>query len=218
MKQQKKNNKANSEENKKPKWWIVSIVAPIIVGLTIWIVQKSADPIYGELQIFSDTDSAKVFLNEQPSGLTIKNESLIVSSLKPGNYFLSIKKGGFANYDTQNVKIAAGEITSLKAILLPQTQKVVNSSKNKTKKYNPVEETTLYSLTITVQSQFKNAKILIDGQWKANAPYTVSLSQGQHLLRIEKNDYFYEEMIDVPGRSLINVLDDEFQKLQATKD
>ena len=116
------------------------------------------------------------------------------------------------------MKIAAGEITFIKAKLLHEMvgEVPVETSKPVTGKHQT--GTPLHPLTITVQSQFTNAKIFIDGEWKANAPNTVSLNQGQHLLRIEKNGYFYEEMIDVSGRSLINVLDDEFQKLQATKD
>lgn len=220
MKRRSKKNKLSSAENKKPRWWVQYIVAPIvvglIVGLTIWMVQESTDPKHGELRISCEIDSVNVYLNEQPRGLITKGKVMEVVSLEPGNYFLSIIKDGFANY-TQNVKIVTGEITFIKAKLLHDKagKMPVGTSKPVTGKRQT--ETPLHPLTITVQSQFKNAKILIDDEWRANAPNTVFLSQGQYLLRIEKNDYFYEEMIDVPGRSLINILDSEFQKVQAAK-
>ena len=71
-----------------------------------------------------------------------------------------------------------------------------------------------YQITITVPDKLKNAKIMIDGKWIANAQNTISLPKGRYRLRIENEAYFYEEMLRVPSRELVNVTEGEIKKIE----
>jgi hypothetical protein len=53
---------------------------------------------------------------------------------------------------------------------------------------------------------------MIDGKWAADAPNTVSLPTGRHLLRIENDAYFYEEMLQVPSRDKVIVTEAEIKR------
>lgn len=109
------------KEEKKPKWWIVAILAPIIVGLVIALsnvlLQESTESKYGELLIECNLDSAEIYLNRDFKGLTSASEILKLESLKPGNYILNVKKGGYQTFIDDKVKIASGELTSKKISL-----------------------------------------------------------------------------------------------------
>jgi len=211
---------AEAGNGKQPKWWKKDIVAPILVGIIlsfvgfgIWFMQRSFEQKAGELQVICNVDSAKVLVNHEFKVLTQAGAFVSVASLQPGDYLLSIKKTGFDSVDTK-VKISIGEIASIKIdlkllqaegdTLVGMPELVADSVKTK-----PAVATKFYPVTIAVHSKLKNAKIMIDGKWKANAPNTVSLSAGRHLLRVENETYFYEEMLQVPSRALVNVTEDE---------
>jgi hypothetical protein len=85
MKRIKKQRRAtNSEKIKEPKWWIALMVAPIIVGLVLWIVPKLFQEKYGELRIACNVDGAEVFLNQERNGFTQASRVRRVDSLRPG--------------------------------------------------------------------------------------------------------------------------------------
>ncbi len=74
--------------------------------------------------------------------------------------------------------------------------------------------TDVYEVVIEVSSRFKNANIFLDGERLTNAPATIVATEGPHELKVEYLDSVYEEMIDVPSRSLIYIEDDEFRNLE----
>jgi len=210
-----------TQKQKEPKWWVIAILAPIIVGLVLFvpdfIKEKLSKNKYGELLIESNVDSAKVFLNKEFKEYTLSSRAIPIVSLRPGNYVLSIEKNGFAVFVDPNVKIDAGEITSIKADLkftpaqkegLSVTTKLIESDSIQ-KKQNRATE--FYKITIAVHSKLKNANVMIDGKWTANAPNTISLPKGRYRLRIENETYYYEEMLRVPSRVLVNVTEDEIK-------
>jgi len=213
-----------SEKAKEPKWWKKDIVAPVIVGIilsiggfVIWMVQKFSEEKYGKLRIVSNVDSARVFLTKDFKRFTSVNKAIGIDSLEPGSYVLSVEKDSFAAFDT-SVNIVAGEITSVKADLklapapggsLAVAPKPVAADPATTK---PVGAVKSYQITISVHSKLKNAKIMINGKWVANAPNTISLPKGWHHLRIENEAYYYEEMLQVPSRDLVNVTEDDIIK------
>jgi len=222
MKRTKQENRpTDSEKATKPKWWIIKILAPIIVGLVLfvpdWIKEKVSEEKYGELLIESNLDNAKIVLNKELRGSTLADRAVKIASLKPGIYVLSVEKDGFEALIDQSVRIAAGEITSIRANLKTVGTEEGDVSANKdtlkffTPSRQPAEARRDYSITITVSDRFKNAKIMIDSDWIANAPNTIAVSAGRHHLRIESDEFYYEEMIQIPSRNLINVLDDEFK-------
>jgi hypothetical protein len=110
--------------SQEPKWWKKYIVAPIIVGiilsvvgLGIWIVQKSSEERYGKLRIVSNVDSARIFLTKEFKGYTLVSKAIEISSLEPGSYVLSVEKDSFTTFFDQNVEITAGKIASVRADL-----------------------------------------------------------------------------------------------------
>ena len=218
-----KNQAADSAKANEPKWWKKDIVAPIMVGIIlsivgfgIWAVQKSSEEKYGELLIASNVDSAEVFLNEVFKGFTQTSTVKRIEMLQSGVYLLSVKKNGFADVDT-SIKIVAGEITSVKADL----RLVQTPEKDLAVAPKPAADSATmklagaiksYQITITVHSKLKDAKIMIDGKWVANAPNTISLPKGQYHLRIENELYYYKEMLQVPSRNLVNVAEGEIKE------
>lgn len=208
-----------SEKAKEPKWWIIYILAPIVVGVVLFILPKACEEKYGELQLACNVDSAEVFLNQVRQGFTLASTVMRVESLQPGVYILSVKKAGFAFVDT-SVKIVAGEITSIKAVLTLAAARgdthapVPKSATVDSAKTKAVGTNKIYQITITVPNKLKNAKIMIGDKWEANAPAMIKLPKGRHRLRIENEAYYYEEMLQVPSRALVNVTDDEIKKIE----
>ncbi len=122
----------NVSETKKPKWWIAAILAPIIVGLVITLIntilQKSTESKYGELYIECNLDSAEVYLNKELKGLTSSSEILRLESLKPGNYVLNVRKTDYHTLTDEKIKITAWEITTKTVNLSPILQYNATSS------------------------------------------------------------------------------------------
>jgi len=218
---------AEAENGKEPKWWKKVIVAPIFVGIIlslvgfgIWFMQRASEEKYGELLIASNVDSAKVFLNKELKGFTLLSKAVKIGSLKSGNYVLSVEKDGFVAFVDPSARIAAGEITSIKADLkIARAEEIGNSADKDTLKFSPpspqpTETRKKYSISITVPDRFKNAKIMIDGDLVASAPNTISVKAGQRLLRIESDEFYYEEMLQVPGRDLVNIEETEFKRMK----
>ncbi len=218
MKRIKKQQRASdSEKTKEPKWWIALIVAPIIVGLVLWIVPKLSEEKYGELRIACNVDSAEVFLNKDQKGFTQAATAMPFVSLQPGVYVLSVAKKGFVAVDT-SVKIVAGEITSVKVDLRlaqapAESLAVAPKSAADSATTKPAGVIKSYQITITLHSKPRGAKILIDGKPAANASNTIWLPKGQYRLRIENETYYYEEMLQVPSRKLVNVTEDDIKKI-----
>lgn len=213
---------AETGNGKEPQWWKKEIVAKIFVGLIlslvgfgIWFMQRAYEQKVGELQVICNVDSAKIFMNQEFKGFTQANTVKRIETLQSGVYILSVKKDGFASVDT-SIKIVAGEITSIKAnpkflpapgdCLVVVPKPAANSAATK-----PAGAVNSYQITITVHSKLKNADIMIDGKWEANAPATISLSKGRYRLRIENEMYYYEEILRVPSRNLVNVTEDEIK-------
>jgi hypothetical protein len=220
MKRTKKENKPSDEgKPKEPKWWITLIAAPIIVGLVIWIIPQLSENKYGELQLISNVDSASVSINQTFKGLTSAGKTLHIASLRPGTHIVSVQKEGFASVDT-SIQIAAGQITSIRAEskLAGAKASGLHAGKdtlNPSPPFRqPAEAKKSYSITVIVTDRFKNAKIMIDGEWVANASNTVRVSEGRHILRVENDEFYYEEMIQVPSRDLINISDTEFKSIK----
>jgi len=214
---------AEAGNGKEPKWWKKDIMAPIIVGIIlsivgfgIWLMQKSSEEKYGDLVIASNVDRATVFLNQDSIGLTQSSRAVTFTSLKPGVYVLSAAKEGFISFVNPNIKIAAGEITSIQADLKMAGANEIRAKD--TLKLSPSFRRRAEAgkdgwLLITVTDRFENAKIKIDGQWVATAPNTIRVSAGRRHLRVEKDGFCYDDMIEVSGQDTIpvNIEDDEFE-------
>ncbi len=221
-----KNQAADSAKANEPKWWKKDIVAPIMVGIIlsivgfgIWAVQKSSEEKYGELLIASNVDSAKVFLNKEFKKFTQASRAVAIDSLKAGNYVLSVEKDSFVAYVNPSVRIAAGEPNAIQADLkIAGTGKI--SAKDTLKTSPPFRQRAGARkeewLLITVTDRFENAKIIIDGQWKATAPNTIRVSAGRCHLRVEKDEFYYDDMIEVSGQDtiLVNIEDAEFKTIK----
>jgi len=212
----------DSQETKTPKWWKKEIVAPLIVGITlsigglgIWIAQKFFNERYGELHVTSNVDSASVSLNQAFKGSTAIGKAFRIASLQPGTYVVFVQREGFASVDT-SIQVAAGQITSIHAELRKIGKQEIAISPDTSKpslslSRQPTQAQKYFSLTVTVPSKFENAKIMIDHMWMANAPNTVRIGEGAHLLRVENDEFYYEEMLQIPSRDLINILENEFK-------
>ncbi|MCI0699317.1 PEGA domain-containing protein [candidate division KSB1 bacterium] len=188
-----------------------------IGGFVIWMVQKFSEEKYGKLRIVSNVDSARVFLAKDFKRFTSANKAIGIDSLEPGSYVLSVEKDGFAAFDA-NVSIVAGEITSVKVELRlaqapTESLAVVSKPATNSTATKPAGAVNSYQITITVHSKLKNADIMIDGKWEANAPATISLSKGRYRLRIENEAYYYEETLRAPSRNIVNVTEDEIKKI-----
>jgi hypothetical protein len=206
-------NKASKEQAEPtyPWKWILGIVATVIGGLVLLfadvIRDKATEDKYGRLAIECNVDSALVCLNNEFLGYAQADSTVIYSSREPGTYILLISKAGYNEYE-KNIKITAGELATEKIDLTKE-----DAAGPITPPQRPRVGTEYHSITITVQKEFENAKILIDGDWVANAPGEIMVSEGRHLLRIEKNGFFYQEMIQVPSRNLINIMNAEFSRM-----
>lgn len=205
----------DSQESKSPKWLVSLFIAPIIVGLVLWVVTRLSEDKYGELQITSNVDSASVSLNQAFKGYTTSSRAFRIASLQAGTYVVFVQREGFALVDT-SIQIAAGQITSIHAELRKIGKQEIAISPDTSKpslslSRQPIQAKKYFSITITVPSQFDNAKILIDHKWMANAPNTVRIGEGKHLLRVENDEFYYEEMLQIPSRDLINILENEFK-------
>jgi len=102
-------------------WFIVlgitSIFAPILVILFNWVFSKLSGEKYGDFLVSSNVDSARVFLNKDFKGLTDSRKAVKFESLQPGIYVLSVEMTGFTPFVEESVRIAAGEISSIKVDL-----------------------------------------------------------------------------------------------------
>ena len=200
---------------KEPRWWVLYIAAPVIVGIILFLFQECSKPKSGELHLMSNVDSAKVFLNSAFRGYTIADSILVLPKMKPGSYALKVEKAPYPAFVAEDIRIQNGEITTRRAIFevaaSPDTVKKTPAPADTAKKPEPAERKT-YSLTITVPKDFKNALITIDGNPVANAPNTIHLAKGRYRLRVAKGDSFYKTIINIPQRKLVNVTEKEFEE------
>lgn len=122
-----------------------------------------------------------------------------------------VEKDPYRPFREENITIRAGEITSRRAALslaaVPDSMELPEDRKVK----KPLTKAKEYPITITVHSKFKHARIFIDSEAVANAPNTISLAEGRYTLRVEKGEFFYEEIINVPQHKLVNITESEFQ-------
>ena len=102
-----------------------------------------------------------------------------------------------------------GKTDSAKVNIASQPDSTEPAEDRKVKE--PLRKAKEYPITITVPQKFHNALITIDGEKVANAPNTISLTAGRYTLRVEKGDFFYEEIINIPQRTLVNIRESEFQ-------
>ena len=202
---------AASGGKREPRWWIIYILAPVIAGIILLMFQHFSKPQYGELHLESNIDSATVFLNRTLRGYTAADSIIKISGLQPGNYLLMVEKDPYRPFREENITIRAGEITSRRAALslaaVPDSMELPEDRKVK----KPLTKAKEYPITITVHSKFKHARIFIDSEAVANAPNTISLAEGRYTLRVEKGEFFYEEIINVPQHKLVNITESEFQ-------
>jgi len=78
----------------------------------------------------------------------------------------------------------------------------VNPTKRKVKKKTrvtrPIVNTSpKYYLTIAVPEKFSKARVYINEVWKSNAPTSFKLEKGNYLLRVEKDNFYYEEPFEI---------------------
>ena len=205
-----KNHSKNSSIAKK--WLFIYILAPLLVGVILFYIEFSSKEKYGSLVITSNVDSAIVLLNLKQVGLTKSSQAINIDNLLPGQYLLTVRKDSIYIYKDEKITINEGSISSLSVNYVSSSEGYQQQSLSQI--IQPIEENNsrgeLISLPVTVPGSAKNARILVDGKWIANAPNTIRLEPGEYLLRVEYENLYYEELIRVPDRKFVNIIDDEF--------
>jgi hypothetical protein len=99
---------------------IISILVIFFAGVLLFILSKPFEPKTGDLSIFCNEDSVKVFMNEKFVGFTSPidknpdNYILEIKKINPGSYLLHLKNKKWHDLYIPDVKIESGNLNTIR--------------------------------------------------------------------------------------------------------
>ena len=154
-------------------------------------------PAFGNLQIVSDPQAAKIYIDNAYRGITPG----IISDITTGYHLVRLDKTGYHTW-TEQVYVWGGETSQVLATLIPATTDTnvtptgtTTATVTATATVTPTATTTQVdnytaSATFGIYSTPANASIYIDSVYRGETPRVITgLTQGTHTVKIQKTGY-----------------------------